>query len=420
MNSDQVKQNYQNAKAQYAEYGVDTEAVLKKMATIPVSIHCWQGDDVLGFEGVESLTGGIMATGNYPGRARTPEELRQDFEKAYSLVPGNHRFNMHAMYLENQGEKVDRDEIEPKHFQGWVDWAKGLGVGLDFNTTFFSHEKSADGFTLSHRDKGIRDFWIEHGKRCREISAFMGRELGKVSMDNHWLPDGWKDLPADRLVHRELLLDSLDKMLEKKYPEQETLDAVESKLFGLGSEAYVVGSHEFYLAYAMSRGTVLTMDAGHYHPTESIAEKISALLPFLPKLMLHVSRPVRWDSDHVVLFDDETKAIMREIARADAWDRVFVGLDFFDASINRISAWVIGIQASLKAILFSLLEPASLIRKAEDDGRLADRLAYQEQAKALPFGAVWDQYCLQNDVPTGADWIKEVEQYEKDVLTKRG
>lgn len=420
MNNDQVKQNYQNAKAQYAEYGVDTEAVLKKMATIPVSIHCWQGDDVLGFEGVESLTGGIMATGNYLGRARTPEELRQDFEKAYSLVPGNHRFNMHAMYLENEGEKVDRDEIEPRHFQGWVDWAKSLGIGLDFNTTFFSHEKSADGFTLAHRDKGIRDFWIEHGKRCREISAFMGRELGKVSMDNHWLPDGWKDLPADRLIHRELLVDSLDKMLEKKYPEKETLDAVESKLFGLGSEAYVVGSHEFYLAYAMSRGTVLTMDAGHYHPTESIAEKISALLPFLPKLMLHVSRPVRWDSDHVVLFDDETKAIMREIARADAWERVFVGLDFFDASINRISAWVIGIQSSLKAILFSLLEPTQLIKKAEDDGRLADRLAYQEQAKALPFGAVWDEYCLQNDVPTGADWLKEVEQYEKDVLSKRG
>lgn len=419
MNSDQVKQNYENAKAQYAEYGVDTEAVLEKMATIPVSIHCWQGDDVLGFEGVESLTGGIMATGNYPGRARTPDELRQDFEKAYSLVPGNHRFNMHAMYLENEGEKVDRDEIEPKHFQGWVDWAKSLGIGLDFNTTFFSHEKSADGFTLSHRDKGIRDFWIEHGKRCREISAFMGRELGKVSMDNHWLPDGWKDLPADRLIHRELLVDSLDKMLEKKYPEEETLDAVESKLFGLGSEAYVVGSHEFYLAYAMSRGTVLTMDAGHYHPTESIAEKISALLPFLPKLMLHVSRPVRWDSDHVVLFDDETKAIMREIARADAWDRVFVGLDFFDASINRVSAWVIGIQSSLKAILFSLLEPTTLIKKAEDDGRLADRLAYQEQAKALPFGAVWDRYCLQNDVPIGAEWIKEVEQYEKDVLLKR-
>jgi L-rhamnose isomerase len=420
MNSDQVKKNYENAKERYSEYGVDTEAVLKKMATIPVSIHCWQGDDVLGFEGVESLTGGIMATGNYPGRARTPDELRQDFEKAYSLVPGNHRFNMHAMYLENQGEKVDRDEIEPKHFQGWVEWAKSLGVGLDFNTTFFSHEKSSDGFTLAHRDKSIREFWIEHGKRCREISAYMGRELGTVSMDNHWIPDGWKDLPADRLIHRELLVDSLDKMFEKKHPKDHTLDAVESKLFGIGSEAYVVGSHEFYLAYALSRGTVLTIDAGHYHPTESIAEKISAVLPFLPKLMLHVSRPVRWDSDHVVILDDETKAIMREIARADAWERVFVGLDFFDASINRISAWVIGVQSTLKAILLSLLEPTQLIKKAEDEGRLADRLAYQEEAKALPFGAVWNRYCLQNDVPTGTDWIKEVETYEKDVLSKRG
>ncbi|MFP4426310.1 MAG: L-rhamnose isomerase [Spirochaetaceae bacterium] len=420
MNTDQVKRNYQDAKERYLEYGVDTEAALKKLATIPVSIHCWQGDDVLGFEGVDSLTGGIMATGNYPGRARTPGELRQDFEKAYSLVPGNHRFNMHAMYLENKDEKVDRDEIEPKHFQGWVEWAKSLGIGLDFNTTFFSHEKSADGFTLAHRDKGIRDFWIEHGKRCREISAYMGRELGTVSMDNHWLPDGWKDLPADRLIHRELLVDSLDKMLEKRYPENETLDSVESKLFGLGSEAYVVGSHEFYLAYALSRGTVLTIDAGHYHPTESIAEKISAVLPFLPKLMLHVSRPVRWDSDHVVILDDETKAIMREIARAEAWDRVVVGLDFFDASINRISAWVIGVQSTLKAILLSLLEPTQLIRKAEDDGRLADRLAYQEEAKALPFGAVWNQYCLQNDVPTGTDWIREVEKYEKEVLSKRG
>ncbi|MFP4408929.1 MAG: L-rhamnose isomerase [Spirochaetaceae bacterium] len=420
MNTDQVKRNYQDAKERYREYGVDTEAALKKLATIPVSIHCWQGDDVLGFEGVDSLTGGIMATGNYPGRARTPGELRQDFEKAYSLVPGNHRFNMHAMYLENKDEKVDRDEIEPKHFQGWVEWAKSLGIGLDFNTTFFSHEKSADGFTLAHRDKGIRDFWIEHGKRCREISAYMGRELGTVSMDNHWLPDGWKDLPADRLIHRELLVDSLDKMLEKRYPENETLDSVESKLFGLGSEAYVVGSHEFYLAYALSRGTVLTIDAGHYHPTESIAEKISAVLPFLPKLMLHVSRPVRWDSDHVVILDDETKAIMREIARAEAWDRVVVGLDFFDASINRISAWVIGVQSTLKAILLSLLEPTQLIRKAEDDGRLADRLAYQEEAKALPFGAVWNQYCLQNDVPTGTDWIREVEKYEKEVLSKRG
>ena len=419
MKRDNVTQSYEIAKERYAELGVDTDAVLKKLAGIPISIHCWQGDDVLGFEGAETLSGGIMATGNYPGRARTPDELRRDFEKAHSLVPGTHRFNLHAIHLDTS-EKVDRDEIEPKHFQPWVDWARKLGLGLDFNTTFFSHEKFDKGFSLAHPDKGIRDFWIEHGRRCREISAHMGRELGTASMDNHWLPDGWKDLPADRLGPRERLIDSLDKMLEKKYPETETLDAVESKLFGLGAEAYTVGSHEFYLAYAMSRGTVLTMDAGHYHPTESIAEKLSALLPFIPRMMLHVSRPVRWDSDHVVLFDDETRAIMREIARAEAWDRVAVGLDFFDASINRITAWVTGVRAAMKSALLALLEPIDLIRKAEEANNLGDRLALQEEAKSLPFGAVWDQFCLQNNVPVGTDWLDEVKQYEKDVLFKRG
>ncbi|NBC28916.1 MAG: L-rhamnose isomerase [Spirochaetes bacterium] len=419
MKRDNVKQSYDIAKERYAELGVDTDAVLKKLADVPISIHCWQGEDVLGFEGVETVSGGIMATGNYPGRARTPDELRRDFEKAHSLVPGTHRFNLHAMHRDTT-EKVDRDEIAPKHFQSWVDWAKELRLGVDFNTTFFSHEKFDKGFSLAHPDKAIRDFWIEHGKRCREISAYMGRELGTASMDNHWLPDGWKDLPADRLGPRERLIDSLDKMLEKKYPETETIDAVESKLFGLGAEAYTVGSHEFYIAYAMSRGTALTMDAGHYHPTESIAEKLSALLPFIPRIMLHVSRPVRWDSDHVVLFDDETKAIMREIARAEAWDRVAVGLDFFDASINRITAWVTGVRAAMKSALVALLEPIDLIRKAEEANNLGDRLALQEEAKSLPFGAVWDQFCLQNDVPVGTDWLDDVKQYEKDVLFKRG
>lgn len=411
---------YDAAKERYAELGVDTEAALKKLGTIPVSIHCWQGDDVMGFEGVDSLTGGIMATGNFPGRARTPDELRADFEKTYSLIPGTHRFNLHAMYLETGGKKVDRDEIEPQHFSRWVEWAKGLGIALDFNPTFFSHDKSADGFTLAHRDRGTRDFWIEHGKRSREVSAYMGRELGTVSLDNIWIPDGWKDNPADRLVHRELLVESLDRMLEKKFDPAETLDAVESKLFGIGSETYVVGSHEFYLAYALSRKIVLTMDAGHYHPTESIAEKISALLPFFPKLLLHVSRPVRWDSDHVVLFDDETKAIMREITRAEAWERVFVALDFFDASINRVSAWTIGLRNTLKSVLYALLEPVNLVRKAEMEGRLADRLALQEEAKTLPFGAVWDEYCLRRDVPVGTAWLSEVAVYERDVQMKRG
>jgi len=410
---------YEASRDQYAELGVDTESALERLAEIPVSIHCWQGDDVMGFEGVEALTGGIMATGDFPGRARTPDELRGDFEKAYSLIPGTHRFNLHAMYLESGTKAVDRDALEPAHFSRWVDWARGLGIALDFNPSYFSHPKSADGFTLAHRDKGIRDFWIEHGRRSREISAYMGRELGQVSLDNFWIPDGWKDQPADRLIHRELLVDSLDRTFAAKLDPAHTLDAVESKLFGIGSETYVVGSHEFYLAYAITRKLVLTMDAGHYHPTESIAEKVSALLPFMPKLLLHVSRPVRWDSDHVVLFDDETRAIMREITRADAWKRVFVALDFFDASINRVSAWTIGSRNTLKSILFSLLEPGALIREAEECGRLADRLALQEEAKTLPFGAVWDEYCRRNDVPTGTAWLGEVAAYERDVLRKR-
>ena len=418
METEKITKAYELARERYAALGVDTDAVLRKLATIPISIHCWQADDVLGFEGVEELSGGIMATGNYPGRARTPDELRQDFEQAHGLVPGTHRLNLHAIHRDTS-EKVDRNEIGPSHFSRWVDWAKGLGIGLDFNTTFFSHEKFDRGFTLAHPSKGIRDFWIEHGRRCREISAYMGRELGTPSMDNHWIPDGWKDLPADRLGPRERLLASLDKMLEPAYPASETVDAVESKLFGIGAEAYTVGSHEFYLAYALSRNIALTMDAGHYHPTESIAEKISALLPFIPRLMLHVSRPVRWDSDHIVLFDDETRAIMREIARADVWDRVNVGLDFFDASVNRIEAWVIGVRAAIKSALYALLEPIDLIRSAEEEDRLGDRLALQEEAKSLPFAAVWDQYCLQNNVPVGTDWMDEVARYEKDVLLGR-
>jgi L-rhamnose isomerase len=418
MDREKITTSYNLAKERYAALGVDTDAVLEKLATIPISIHCWQADDVLGFEGAEELSGGIMATGNYPGRARTPDELRQDFEKAHSLVPGTHRLNLHAIHRDSS-EKVDRDELEPEHFARWVDWAKGLGIGLDFNTTFFSHDKFDRGFTLAHPDKGIRDFWIEHGKRCRAVSAYMGRELGTPSMDNHWIPDGWKDLPADRLGPRERLVASLDKMLEPAYPAEETVDAVESKLFGIGAEAYTVGSHEFYLAYALSRNIALTMDAGHYHPTESIAEKISALLPFIPRLMLHVSRPVRWDSDHIVLFDDETRAIMREIARADVWNRVNVGLDFFDASVNRIEAWIIGVRAAIKSALFALLEPTELVRRAEEEDRLGDRLALQEEAKSLPFGAVWDQYCLQNDVPVGTDWMDDVARYEREVLSAR-
>lgn len=419
MTEQQNNQMYDFAKDSYAEYGVDVDSALEQMQGLEISIHCWQGDDVAGFERTGPLTGGIMATGNYPGKATTPDQLRSDFAKAYSLIPGTHRCNLHAMYLENAGKKVDRDEIEPIHFDGWVAWAKELGIKLDFNPTFFSHPKSDDGYTLSHRDPTVREFWIEHGKRCRAIAAYMGKELGSACMDNFWLPDGAKDQPADRLIHRELLVESLDKVFESSYDKNHTLDAVESKLFGIGSESYVVGSHEFYLSYAQSRKLVLCMDAGHYHPTESIAEKISALLPFFPHLLLHVSRPVRWDSDHVVLFDDETRAITREVARAGAWNRTSIALDFFDASINRIGAWVIGTRAALKSALFALLEPRGLMLEAEEHGRLADRLAISEEAKTLPFGAVWDEFCRRNDVPVGASWLEEVNRYEADVLSKR-
>jgi L-rhamnose isomerase len=416
-----MNDQYNAAKDAYAALGVDTETALRKLSTIPISIHCWQGDDVGGFETAESeLTGGIAVTGNFPGRARTPQELRADFEKTYSLIPGSHRFALHASYLESGGKAVDRDEVLPEHFTGWVEWARSLGIGLDFNPTYFSHPKSDDGFTLAHADKDIRDFWIEHGKRCRAISAYFGREQGTPSYDNFWIADGWKDEPADRLKHRELLIDSLDKIFAEKMDPAHTIDSVESKLFGIGSETYVVGSHEFYLAYALTRHVALTLDSGHFHPTESIAEKISAVLPFIPKILLHVSRPVRWDSDHVVLFNDETRAIAREIARANAWDQVAIGLDFFDGSINRVSAWTIGARNTVKALLFALLEPIDLIRKAENNGRLADRLALQEEAKTLPFGAVWDRYCEQSEVPVGTAWMDEVATYEKNVLLKRG
>ena len=420
MGRSDITRRYRDARDQYAQLGVDTDRAMAALDGISISMNCWQADDVSGFEGAAGITGGgILATGNFPGRARNGDEVRGDFEFASTLIPGRRRLNLHAMYLESGGTRVERDEIEVAHFRRWIDWARDRDVALDFNPTFFSHPRADGGFTLAARDEGIRAFWIEHGRRCRTVSAAMGASQGSPSIDNFWIPDGWKDLPADRLAHREILIESLDRIFETKLDPQHTRDAVESKLFGIGSESYVVGSHEFYLAYALARGVLLTMDAGHYHPTERVSEKISALLPFVEELLLHVSRPVRWDSDHVVLFDDETRAIMHEIERAEAWNRVYLALDFFDASINRIAAWVIGTRSTQKAALYALLEPTQKMREAEIAGRLAERLALFEEAKTLPFAAVWDMFCETHGVPAGHRWIAEVRRYERAVLSRR-
>jgi L-rhamnose isomerase len=411
---------YQLAQRQYQDAGVDTEQAIKKLAAIPISLHCWQGDDVGGFENVgSSLGGGLVATGNYPGKARTPEELRADLDKTFSLIPGKHRLNLHAFYGEFGGEKVDRDEISVDHFKSWITWAKSSGLGIDFNPTCFSHPKASDGFTLSHRDKGIRQFWIEHCRRSREIGAAIGKALGKACITNVWIPDGMKDTPADRRGPRERLAQSLDAVFKKALPPKFNLDSVEPKLFGIGSESYVVGSHEFYLGYAISRKTLLTLDAGHYHPTEGIADKISSVLEFLPEILLHVSRGVRWDSDHVVTLNDDLLSIAREIVANDYTNRVHIGLDYFDASINRVAAWTIGTRNMIRALLIALLESPK-IKAAETDGDFTSRLALQEEAKTMPFGAVWDYYCEQKSVPPGSAWLSEMKQYEKDVLSKRG
>lgn len=427
-NSKNVSAAYRLACERYAALGVDADAALRALATIPISIHCWQGDDVGGFEaGAGALGGGLVATGNYPGKARTPDGLRADFEKALSLIPGQHRVNLHAMYGEFGGQRVDRDEIEPVHFKNWIGWAKANKLGLDFNPTCFSHPKAADGFTLSHRDKGIRDFWIEHCRRSREIGAAMGRALGTPCVTNVWIPDGFKDTPADRVAPRERLAAALDEVFKKPLPAKHNLDAVEGKLFGIGAESCTVGSHEFYLGYAITRRKLLCLDAGHFHPTESIADKISSVLQFLPEILLHVSRGVRWDSDHVVTLNDDLIAIAREVvAAACGWGespreprrRVHLGLDYFDASINRIAAWVIGTRNLQKALLLALLEPPA-IRAAELAGDLTARLALQEESKSLPFGAAWDYYCETKGVPVGEAWLAEVKAYEKNVLNKR-
>ncbi len=415
-----VQRNFENAKKTYEAWGVDVEKTLAALAAIPLSLHCWQGDDVGGFESAGGLSGGgIMATGSYPGKARTADELRADYEVAFSLIPGKHRANLHAIYGETGGRKVGRDAVGPEHFAGWISWARKLGIGLDFNSTFFSHPMAASGYTLSSRDRKVREFWIEHAQRCRQIGATIGKELGIPCIVDLWIPDGSKDTPADRLGPRAILKESLDRVFQARIDPRLARDAVEAKLFGIGSESYVVGSHEFYLGYALKNDLMLCIDMGHFHPTESTADKISSILLFSRELLLHVSRGIRWDSDHVVTLNDETKAVAAEVTRAGAWDRVHVATDYFDASINRVAAWVIGARATLKAILLSLLEPSALIRKEEESGNLTARLALMEETRDLPFGAIWDGYCARSGVPVGPSWLEKIEEYERVALSER-
>ena len=419
--STSTERAYEWARERYAELGVDTESVLAQLERVPISLHCWQGDDVGGFERTGSeLGGGLAVTGNYPGKARTPDELRGDLEKALSLIPGKHRLNLHASYAELGGARIERTDYTTEHFQGWIDWCKTHGLGFDFNPTFFAHPRAVDGFTLAHPDEATRRFWIEHGKACRRIAADAGRQLGKTVITNFWIPDGYKDTPTDRKGPRERLVASLDEIFGERLDPQHNLDAVESKLFGIGSESYVVGSHEFYLGYAVQRQKLVCLDAGHFHPTENLADKISSILQFVPGLLLHVSRGVRWDSDHVVLLDDATRAITEEIVRGDYLDRVHLGLDYFDASINRIAAWVIGTRNALKALLIALLEPRSRLQQAEANGDFTARLALIEELKSLPFAAVWDEHCRRNGVPIGSAWLEEVREYEATELARRG
>jgi L-rhamnose isomerase len=420
LNQQKVKEAYQYARDRYADLGVDTEQVMNQLKSVPISLHCWQGDDVRGFENPEGeLSGGIATTGNYPGRARNAEELRQDLDLTFDLIPGKHRLSLHAIYGETDGKPVERNAIEPKHFSQWVDWAKQKDHGLDFNPTLFSHPMADTGFTLSSYDKTIREYWIEHCIASRKIGEYFGKELGTPSVTNIWIPDGYKDTPFDRLSPRLLLVNSLDKILEEKIDPRYNLDSVESKLFGIGSESYVTGSHEFYMGYAITRKILLTLDSGHFHPTETIADKISSLLVYLDELLLHVSRGVRWDSDHVVTLSDELLAIAQEIVRHKALNRVHIGLDYFDASINRIAAWSIGTRNTLKALLMALLEPANLLWVHEKGSDFTQRLALLEELKTLPWQAVWDYYCLVNDAPIGMEMVSVIKTYEDEILAAR-
>jgi len=417
----QVQDAYALAKERYAMLGVDTDQAIDALTQISISLHCWQGDDVAGFESPDSeLGGGIATTGNYPGKARNADELRSDLDKAYSLIPGTHRLNLHAIYAETGGQKVERNELQPEHFAAWVDWAKDTGHGVDFNPTCFSHPLAESGFTLASYDTTVRRFWIEHCIACRKIGEYIGRELGSPCVTNIWIPDGFKDTPVDRKTPRMLLKSSLDEILAAKLDPQHNLDSVECKLFGLGSESYVVGSHEFYMGYAIANDVLLCLDAGHFHPTEVISDKLSSILTFIDEVLLHVSRGVRWDSDHVVTLSDELEAIAQEIVRGDFLHRVHIGLDYFDASINRVAAWVIGTRNALRALLLALVEPIDQLRELEVAGDYTQRLALLEELKGLPFGAVWDYFCWRQGVPVGIGFMDEIRDYERQELSKRG
>ena len=409
---------YEHAKETYAKIGIDTEEVLKKLAELHISLHCWQGDDVVGFENTGSLSGGIMATGNYPGKAGTPQELMADIEEVLSLLPGKYKINLHAIYAITDGT-VDRDKLEPKHFEKWVEFAKKNGLGLDINPTLFSHPLAANSLTLSNPDEKIRRFWIDHCKAMRKIGAYFGKELGITCMNNIWIPDGYKEIPADRLGPRQRLKESLDEIFSEKYDKKYLIDTVESKVFGIGLEAYTVGSHEFYLNYAAKNDCLCLLDNGHYHPTEMVSDKIPSMLLFADKLALHVTRPMRWDSDHVVIFDDELKEIAKEIVRCDALDKVMIGLDYFDASINRIAAWVVGARNMRKALLFAMLLPHGELKKYQDSGNFTKMLAMSEEYKFYPYNEVWNEFCRRENVPQGEKWLEETDRYEKEVLSKR-
>ena len=409
---------YEYAKQKYAKIGINTEEVLKKLASLPISLHCWQGDDVSGFEDTGSLSGGIMATGNYPGKARNPIELMQDIEEVLSFLPGKYKLNLHAIYAISD-TPVERDKLEPKHFEKWVEFAKKHNLGLDINPTLFSHPLAADSLTLSNPDETIRRFWIDHCKAVRKIGAYFGKELGIPCVNNIWIPDGYKEIPADRIGPRRRLKESLDEILSVKYDKEYLIDTVESKVFGIGLEAYTVGSHEFYLNYAAQNDCLCLLDNGHYHPTEMVSDKIPSMLLFADKVALHVTRPIRWDSDHVVIFDDELKEIAKEIVRCDALDKVLIGLDYFDASVNRIAAWVIGARNMRKALLFAMLIPHDEMKKYQDSGDFTKMLAMSEEYKFYPYADVWDEFCAREGVAQGESWLDEVARYEKDVLLKR-